>query len=144
MTDVPQSRSEQPAGTVEVLAVEWSAGLSGNPHFTLTSAQPRGYQTGTRLAPHLPALLAHLTSFIDDFDLFYKRRDNFGRVSNSLGGMCYAFYEYVRIQSALVETSKLKPGVTYVLSPDTTEPLAYMLDMFLDHTQRYRIICITI
>jgi hypothetical protein len=77
-----------------------------------------------------------MSSLPDDPELFRRRKANFEQLPFSLGGMSYAFFEFVRLQAELVARFKPKHGEIHVLSSDDTYPLAYMLDAFLDHGRR--------
>jgi hypothetical protein len=98
--------------------------------------QPPRYWTGLRLAPKLAVLLAQLTSLPDAPDEFRKRKANFEQLPFSLGGMSYSFFEFVRIQADLAARWTPEAGATRVLSSDEADPLAYLLDAFLDHARR--------
>jgi hypothetical protein len=101
----------------------------------LRGSHPHGYWTGIQLAPRLPILLAQLTSFDQGVEPLKQRKANLEQLPYSLGGMCYTFFEFIRIQVELVKRYPPERGV-HVLASDVTDPLSYTLDAFLDHARR--------
>jgi hypothetical protein len=128
------SKEAKEASHVEVRAIEWTATLEEGPTF-LRGPCPHGYWTGIQLAPRLPVLLAQLTSFEDGVESFTARKANLEQLPYSLGGMCYTFFEFIRVQVELADRYSPEQGVR-ILPSDATNPLSYTLDAFLDQARR--------
>jgi hypothetical protein len=95
----------------------------------------RAYWRGIELVPNLGILLTQLAPSLDQgADPFKKAKLALEQLPYSLGGMSYAFFEFVRHQAEL-KTLAPERGVI-VPQPGKTEPLSFMLDMFLDHARR--------
>lgn len=96
----------------------------------------RDYWKGSELAPKLQILRRQLTSSFDDDRMrFEKTKLELDKLPYSLGGMSYALFEFIRLQGELVKTLAPKRGAFGPASVET-EPLSYMVDMFLDHANR--------
>jgi hypothetical protein len=123
---------------VEIGLVEWRCQMDVSrpllrPPMT-DDPKARSYWRGIELAPKLPILLSQLTPPLDqNLDVFKNTKLELEKLPYSLGGMSYAFFEFIRHQA---ELKTLAPERGIFVPPGKTESLSYMLDMFLNHARR--------